>query len=150
MKEQEKTVRVRMMTQEKLEQENPQMAAKIRAAAEMIRANRTDCVAFHTEDGERKVAVSEIMYYMTDDRKLSVHTADGFSFQVKMTMKDMEELLKRESFLRLHRGCAVNRLYVRHILNGAVELTNGERLEVSRRRFPQVKEQISEAWEEKA
>ncbi len=150
MKEQEKAVRVRMVRQEMLDRENPQMAAKIRAAAELIKANRTDCVSFHTEDGERKVAVSEIMYYMTDDRKLSVHTADGSSFRVKMSMKDMGELLNRESFLMLHRGCVVNRLYVRHILNGEVELTNGERLEVSRRRFPQIKERISEAWEEKA
>lgn len=80
------------------------------------------------------VPPAEITHCSADDNYTELHTMDGRRFVSARTLKDYEDMLLPLGFLRVHRSSLVNRAAVSHLDEHHVVLTNGTRLEVSRRK----------------
>ncbi|MCD7750750.1 MAG: LytTR family DNA-binding domain-containing protein [Lachnospiraceae bacterium] len=125
-----------------------EMPLAIRAAAKALKQKEDNQIALHTEGGLRKIQISEILYYEVEKRKIAVHTAGGDCLLAGKTIQEMQALIPKKSFVMLHRGCVVNADYVKNISDSVVSLDNGEKLIVSRQRYPVVKRQILKVWGE--
>ena len=60
---------------------------------------------------------------------------------VQSSMKELEERLAGNGFIRVHKGFLVNYQFIDSIKNSNVILTNGGTVPISRRNVNQVKEQ---------
>lgn len=129
----------------KLESEMP---LAIRSAAKIIEAKRDKQIVLNTEDGEMRIMISEIMYFQTEKRKISVHLKNGKNILAGKTVSEMIDIINKESFIMIHRSCVVNSDYVNNISNGIVILDNDEKLIVSRTRYKEVKQQLLKLWGE--
>ena len=125
-----------------------EMPLAIRSAVRVIEANRDKQIVLNTDDGEMKVMISEIMYYETEKRKISVHLKNGNNLLANKTIAEMQGLINKDSFIMIHRSCVVNADYVKNILNGIVVLDNDEKLVISRPRYKAVKQQLLKVWGE--
>ena len=86
--------------------------------------------------------VSEILYLQADDKYVEIHTSDK-KHLLRETLTDLEAKLDPTRFARIHRSCIVNLDAIRQLTPRShgdywVELTNGERLVMSRRYREQV------------
>lgn len=125
-----------------------EMQLAIRSAVRVIEANRDKQIILNIDDGEMKVMISEIMYYETEKRKIAVHLKNGNNLLVNKKMAEMQDLINKDSFIMIHRSCAVNADYVKNILNGIIVLDNDEKLIISRPRYKAVKQQLLKVWGE--
>lgn len=125
-----------------------EMPLAIRSAVRVIEANRDKQIFLNNDDGEVKVMISEIMYYETEKRKISVHLKNGSALLVNKKISEMQDLINKDSFIMIHRSCVVNADYVKNILNGMIVLDNEEKLIVSRPRYQAVKQQLLKVWGE--
>ncbi|GAB3327267.1 hypothetical protein GCM10027299_27650 [Larkinella ripae] len=69
-----------------------------------------------------------------------VHFTDGSEMIVSLTLKKLEGRLSSEIFVRPHKKCIINLLYLQEIRSGkntSICLTNGCEIEVSRRKTTQ-------------
>ncbi|GAB3250663.1 hypothetical protein GCM10027347_08580 [Larkinella harenae] len=69
-----------------------------------------------------------------------VHFSDGSEMIVSLTLKKLEGRLSSEIFVRPHKKCIINLLYLQEIRSGkstTICLTNGCEVEVSRRKTTQ-------------
>ena len=69
-----------------------------------------------------------------------LHFSDGSRLMVSLTLKKMEERLSPSMFVRPHKKNIINLLYLQEIRPGktmSVRLTNGDEVEVSRRKVSQ-------------
>ena len=79
----------------------------------------------------RKLKFSDILYIETNGRKLLIHTA-AKEYVYKSTMSELESTLLIHGFIRCHHAYLVNAAHVSAITSTDIELTNGERIPVSR------------------
>lgn len=87
--------------------------------------------------GYRLVDIDEIIRIEADSNYSVFHLANLEKIAVSKILKDYEEILPEERFVRIHKSSIVNLKYVKeyHSKNGLqVVLTNGESINVSRRR----------------
>lgn len=129
----------------KLESEMP---VAIRSAIRVLQINSDKQLAFHTDDGEIKVMISDIMYFETEKRKVAIHLQNGGKLLVKKMISQIQELIGKDSFIMIHRSCVVNADYVKKIANSIILLDNEEKLLVSRTRYKSVKQQLLNVWGE--
>ena len=62
------------------------------------------------------------------------------------TLKDFEEILAPHGFIRAHRSHLINKQFVKSVLfDGFIEMTDGSKIEISRRRKEAVMQQLNEA-----
>jgi two-component system, LytTR family, response regulator len=85
------------------------------------------------------VAESKVLYFSSEDG-LTKLIADGGQYSMDPTLNDLELRLDRWRFFRISRAALINLNAVEQVFplpggSGEVLLTNGSRLEVSRRRF---------------
>lgn len=99
-----------------------------------------------TDDGERILYYSQIMYYEIENRRLNIHLSNGKRLLIWKTIKELIEEMNDENFIKLHSGCVVNVKYISAFSNYDVTLDNAERLIVSRRRIKDVKEKLLKYW----
>ena len=84
------------------------------------------------------VAPADLTHCTADDNYTELHTADGRRFISARTLKDYEDMLTPLGFLRVHRSQLVNKARIAHLDDGHVVLTNGVRVEISRRKREEV------------
>lgn len=125
-----------------------EMPLAIRSAVKVIEANKDRQVVLNTDNGEMKFMISEIMYYETEKRKISVHLKNGNNLLVNKKITEMQNLINKDSFIMIHRSCVVNADYVKNIINGIIVLDNDEKLIISRPRYKAVKQQLLKVWGE--
>lgn len=97
---------------------------------------------------KQTVMVDRIVCLDGDGNYTNITLRDGFRVLVARTLKDYENLLDSQMFVRVHKSCIVNLNFVRHIdLVHAceVELTNGRQVKVARRRIVAFAQQLSVA-----
>lgn len=129
----------------RLERELP---LAINSAVRVLEASRDKQIFLNTDDGEVKVMISEIMYYETERRKVSVHLKNGITLLVNKKITEIQDMISKDSFIMIHRSCVVNADYVKNILNGIIVLDNDEKLIISRLRYKAVKQQLLKVWGE--
>jgi two-component system LytT family response regulator len=113
-----------------------------------IRAQRTGPMRLVVKQGAHYVVLpeSEILYFGSEDGLTRV-TAGRGQFWMDPALNELEERLSGGRFFRVSRAALVNLDAVREVIpmpggSGEVSLVNGERLEVSRRRFRELMEAL--------
>lgn len=97
-----------------------------------------------TRDGQRfEVPVMDLFYAESVDERVFLYTAAD-SYEIRMKLYELEDLLKSKSFLRISKSMIVNLMKissVRPALNGrfSAVLKNGEEIIISRKYVPELK-----------
>ena len=97
-----------------------------------------------TRDGQRfEVPVMDLFYAESVDERVFLYTASD-SYEIRMKLYELEDLLKSKSFLRISKSMIVNLMKissVRPALNGrfSAVLKNGEEIIISRKYVPELK-----------
>jgi len=94
-------------------------------------------ITLYHQKGFSVVPFASILYLKGEDNYTRFFLEDGSSQLVSRTLRAFEDLLTPVGFVRIHKSTMVNpswicKYHFEHV--GEVELTNGVRLEVSRRR----------------
>lgn len=95
--------------------------------------------------GHRLVDLSEIIHIEADSNYSIFHLNNNEKITVSKVLKDYEEILPDDLFVRIHKSSIVNLKYVKeyHTKNGLIlSLNNGENITVSRRRASDFFERI--------
>ncbi len=90
-----------------------EMQIAIRSAVKFLEINSDKQIALHTNDGEIRVMISEIMYFETEKRKVVIHLKNDSKLLVNKTISQIQELIGKDSFIMIHRSCVVNADYVK-------------------------------------
>ncbi|MBR0514404.1 MAG: LytTR family transcriptional regulator DNA-binding domain-containing protein [Clostridia bacterium] len=100
-----------------------------------------------TRDGQRfEVPVMDLLYAESVDERLFLYTA-GDSYEIRMKLYELEEILKNKCFFRASKSMIVNLMKitsVRPALNGrfSAVLKNGEEIIISRKYVPELKQML--------
>ena len=98
-----------------------------------------------TRDGQRfEVPVMDLFYAESVDERVFLYTASD-SYEIRMKLYELEDLLKNKNFLRISKSMIVNLMKitsVRPALNGrfSAVLKNGEEIIISRKYVPALKQ----------
>ena len=115
---------------------------KIREIVSFVKSRQGQLSA--TRDGQRfEVPVVDLFYAESVDDRVFLYTASD-SYEIRMKLYELEELLKNQSFLRISKSMLVNLMKiasVRPALNGRFSalLKNGEEIIISRKYVPAFK-----------
>lgn len=88
-------------------------------------------------DRKRTVSTEEIIRLEGSGNYTNFFLKDGTRMLVSRTLKEYEELLDGQAFVRVHKSCIVNLGYVRRFYvkkEGELELADGQQVKISRRR----------------
>jgi two-component system LytT family response regulator len=81
------------------------------------------------------VVIDEILYCKSDKGYTTFFLENGSKIMVSKLLKDYEELLPANKFIRCHQSYMVNmRFILRYYKEGEIELTNGDKIPVSDRK----------------
>ncbi len=100
-----------------------------------------------TRDGKRyEVPVVDLFYAESVDDRVFLYTAAD-SYEIRAKLYELEELLKKKSFLRISKSMIVNLMKiasVRPAMNGrfTAKLKNGEEIIISRKYVPALKQAL--------
>ncbi len=83
----------------------------------------------------------DILYLESEHHDIHLHTL-GEILSVAESLSQCEQKLKNQGFARIHRSFLVNMYHIRCLEKSNVLLDNGERLYISRQRYPEVKFQF--------
>ena len=115
---------------------------KIREIVSFVKSRQGQLSA--TRDGQRfEVPVVDLFYAESVDDRVFLYTASD-SYEIRMKLYELEELLKNQSFLRISKSMLVNLMKiasVRPALKGRFSalLKNGEEIIISRKYVPAFK-----------
>ena len=88
-----------------------------------------------TSQGLMQVPIAEILYIeCSKDYQFFHLTKDRPPLKCRLSMAQLEEGLVEDGFLRIHQGYLVNYAFIKRIDNDYVELTNGTKVPMSRRK----------------
>lgn len=102
-----------------------------------------------TRDGQRfEVPVMDLFYAESVDDRVFLYTASD-SYEIRMKLYELEDLLRSKSFLRISKSMIVNLMKissVRPALNGrfSAVLKNGEEIIISRKYVPELKQTLKD------
>lgn len=125
-----------------------EMPIAIQAAVNVLEISSDKQIILYTEDGEKAVMISEIMYFEAEKHKTYIYLKNGDCIHARRSIAELHQLINKESFIMIHRSCVVNTDYVKNMQNCLLILKNDEQLLVSRRKFSEVKQQILNIWGE--
>jgi two-component system LytT family response regulator len=94
-------------------------------------------IAIPGHDGIRFIKVDEIIYLEANVNYTHIYATESNKYIVSRTIKDFEEILPPETFIRIHNSYIINKDYLEKYIRGEggqVELSNGAVLDVSKRK----------------
>ncbi len=92
-----------------------------------------------TENGERVFPSASICYFISKGHRILLFDASNKSTRILSTLEKLEDILSPASFIRCHSGIIVNCKFIFSINASDIELTNGQKLPLSRHRTKDVK-----------
>ena len=95
-------------------------------------------INLNTTRGLIKVDLSDILYFEIYGHRLSLCKRDGTNEELRSTLKEMEEKLPTEMFIRPHRSYLVNVNCITEIAHYNIKITNGEIIPISRAQYNKV------------
>lgn len=123
----------------------------VRLKAEMdqwIRRNRKNdspAIVVANDAGKYKVYLRTLQYVETFNRNLLLHT-DQEKIVCYKSMKEMEQELTGQGFVRCHTSYIVNLFYVKGVNKLEITLVTGETLPISQPKRKLFMEQLAEYW----
>lgn len=94
-------------------------------------------ISIPTSDGLQFIRIEDILYLEASKNYTYIHLLSQQSFLVSRTLKDFEDMLPTDSFLRIHHSTIVNKNHVQKYIRGdggQVLMHNGKLLDVSKRK----------------
>lgn len=82
--------------------------------------------------------INEIMYISSDKNYQDIVTKDNKIETVRIPLSTLEDKLKNDGFIRVHKCYIVNQVYIRSILNEEIKLTNDITIPLSKKRRDEV------------
>lgn len=92
-----------------------------------------------TEDGERVFPSASICYFLSKGHQIFLFDDSQKPIRILSTLEKLEDILSPTSFIRCHSGIIINCRFIFSINKSNIELTNGEKLPLSRYRTKDVK-----------
>lgn len=96
---------------------------------------------FRTEGKEVCLPLAELFFFESEGNYLKVY-AKGAQYRFRSTITAVEAALKKDGFLRLHKGFLVNQSAIRLFGTEEVELTDGRTLPVGKTYAEEAKQQF--------
>lgn len=90
------------------------------------------------------VLFSDIMYIMSEQRKIVMVLKDNQRYEFYSTMDEQESLFSWKNFLRVQQGYMINLKYAVNIKDYEIHLFTGETIRTSRNNFKLLKEKYAE------
>jgi two-component system LytT family response regulator len=109
--------------------------------------NGFERISVPTLDGLRFILLNDILQCEADDNYTFFYLAGGERLLITRTLKEYEEILSDLGFIRVHHSHLVNSKYIERYIKGeggTVILSDGSRIEVSRRRKAEFLRYLSE------
>jgi two-component system, LytTR family, response regulator len=101
----------------------------------MIRIENEKCRL--TRNSE--VAISEVVLLEAETNYTVFMMSDGKKITSSSTMKRFENVLPKNTFLRINRNIILNKDYIKNIQHNQIEMTTNQVVAISRRRMIYVK-----------
>lgn len=106
---------------------------------------KTHMMVMQLRDKTLSVPISGVMYVEGNKKSQLVHIKNKTQpIEMFSSMEKLENDLYQHGFIRIHKGYLVNYLYIRLIGTVDVELINGEKILISRRKIQQTKARFLE------
>jgi len=122
---------------EKLDTNENANAVRKSSLLQNARAGTTEKITVSAAEGYSVLDLSEIVRIESSNNYSQLHKIDGRKITVAKSLKDFEELLPSDRFLRIHQSHLVNLSQIKsfsHENGGRLTLANGANLPVARRR----------------
>ncbi len=88
-----------------------------------------------TDQGRMQLPIAEIMYIeCCRDYQYFYLNQEKEPLKCRLGMNQLETVLAEEGFIRIHQGYIVNYIFIKRIDNEYIELTDGHKLPISRRK----------------
>jgi two-component system LytT family response regulator len=94
-------------------------------------------IAIPSHEGIQFIKVTDIIYLEANVNYTHIYTAENSKYIVSRTIKDFEEILPPETFIRIHNSYIINKDYLQKYIRGEggqVVLSNGVVLDVAKRK----------------
>lgn len=113
----------------------PVQPEKLTEAISAVRAELSDHITLHVEDGpvEALLRVKDIYYIEAQDKRVRVVLKDT-TFSDRRGIDEIERALAGEDFFRVHRSYLINFRYVARLDKNEILLVSGEQIPLSRLR----------------
>lgn len=85
--------------------------------------------------------IDQVMYIEGNRNYQTFYLKDGSKFDARVLMSELENKLKENGFIRVHKGYLVNYLFIRMIGTNEVKLTNNKVLPLSSKRKDEIMEE---------
>lgn len=92
------------------------------------------------EDNIRVLNTKDILYIESQAHYLCIYMIEE-SIKIRSKLNEFLEGIE-ENFLRVHQSFAVNMAYIKRLEHAEIELTNGNRIPISRSKHKEAKEKL--------
>lgn len=104
---------------------------------EHLQKKKPQLLTIPTSDGLQFINIEDIIYLEANDNYSNIYLSTNQKFLVSRTLKDFEDLLPADIFIRIHHSSIVNKFFVDKYIRGEggqVVMRNGNVLDVSKRK----------------
>ena len=94
-------------------------------------------ITIPTSDGLRFINIEDIVYLEASNNYTNIYLSTDQKLLVSRTLKDFEDILPSDTFLRIHHSTVINKYYVEKYIRGdggQVVMRHGKVLDVSKRK----------------
>ncbi len=122
---------------EKRNRSNPNPQIELLVDQLVNKKNSFTRLAIPTTEGLQFIKTSDIIYLEASVNYTHIHCEGNKKFIVSRTLKDFEDMLSTETFLRIHNSYIINKNYAEKYIRGdggQVVLSNGITLDVAKRK----------------
>lgn len=116
---------------------NQHASSQIDLLLEHFQKKHPGRISIPTSDGLQFINLEDIVYLEASDNYTIIYLANRPKILVSRTLKNFEDMLPADTFLRIHHGSIVNKFQVEKYIRGEggqVVMRNGATLDVSKRK----------------
>jgi two-component system LytT family response regulator len=116
---------------------NQSSHSQVELLLEYLQKKQPRRITIPTAKGLQFINLEDIIYLEASNNYTNIYLSTGQKFLVSRTLKDFEELLPTETFLRIHHSNIINKCFVERYIRGdggQVVMRNGIVLDVSKRK----------------
>ena len=111
--------------------------SQIELLLEWLQKKEPRRIGIPTAEGLQFINLEDIVYLEASNNYTNIYLSTRQKFLVSRTLKDLEEILPQETFLRIHHSNIINKCFVERYIRGEggqVVMRNGNVLDVSKRK----------------
>jgi len=116
---------------------NKSAGSQVEILLEYLQKKQPRRIGIPTAEGLQFINIDEIMYLEASNNYTYIYLPAAKKYLVSRTLKDFEDMLPAESFLRIHHSNIINKSFVERYIRGEggqVVMNNGIVLDVSKRK----------------